>query len=120
MFQIKVIRKIKTPILCSKTFFRKSFGLWENIENYRGDEEATDDNIIRRMHFACWINKSTDTRWAYLIVTAFPRQPCFFEGASVLRHTCIAFLVEVWTVKMYLSYTKWRIAMCSSEIDIIF
>jgi hypothetical protein len=32
MFQAKFIQKIKTHILCSITFFRKSFRLWDNVE----------------------------------------------------------------------------------------
>jgi hypothetical protein len=37
-------------------------------------KEATDDNIIRHMRFACWITKATDTRPEYVILIAFPRQ----------------------------------------------
>jgi len=33
MFQIKVVEKIKTHILCSVTFFQKSCFLWDNVEN---------------------------------------------------------------------------------------
>jgi hypothetical protein len=29
--------------------------------------QATYDNIIRRMRFACWITKATDTQYAILI-----------------------------------------------------
>jgi len=32
MFQTKVVEKIKTHILCSVTFFRKSCRLWDNVE----------------------------------------------------------------------------------------
>jgi len=31
-FQTKVVEKIKTHILCSVTFFQKSYRLWENVE----------------------------------------------------------------------------------------
>jgi len=31
MFQTKVLEKIKTQVLCSVTFFRKSCRLWENV-----------------------------------------------------------------------------------------
>jgi len=30
------------------------------VEKYGGTRQATDDNIIRRMRFACWIIKATD------------------------------------------------------------
>jgi len=32
MFQTKGVEKIKTHILCSVTFFRKSCRLWDNVE----------------------------------------------------------------------------------------
>ena len=32
---------------------------YERLEKCGGAREATDDNIIRRMRFACWITKAT-------------------------------------------------------------
>jgi len=32
MFQTKFVQKIKTHILCSVMFFRKSYHLWDNVE----------------------------------------------------------------------------------------
>jgi len=32
------------------------------VEEYGRTRQATDDNIIRRTRFACWITKATDTR----------------------------------------------------------
>jgi hypothetical protein len=61
MFQTKVVEKIKTHILCSIKFFRKSCRLWDNVEKYGTARQATDDNIIRRMRFECRITKATDT-----------------------------------------------------------
>jgi hypothetical protein len=43
-------------------FFWKSCRLWDNVEKYFRTGQATDDNIIRRMRFACWITKATDTQ----------------------------------------------------------
>ena len=34
MFKIRFVEKIKTRILCSVTFFRKSCRLWHNVEKY--------------------------------------------------------------------------------------
>jgi len=31
------------------------------------------DNTVGRMRFACWINKTTNTKSEYVILTAFPR-----------------------------------------------
>ena len=36
--------------------------------------QATDDNIIGRMRFACRITKATDTQSEYVIIIAFPWQ----------------------------------------------
>jgi hypothetical protein len=61
MFQTKVVEKDKTHILCSITFSRKSCRLWYNVGEYGTARQATDDNIIQHMRFACWITKATDT-----------------------------------------------------------
>ena len=55
------------------------------MEKYYRARQTTDDSIIWRMRFACWINKATDTRSEYVIFIAFPRQQWFHERASVLR-----------------------------------
>jgi hypothetical protein len=44
-----------------KKFFEKLFLLWDNVKKYGTARQAKDDNIIRRMRFACWITKATDT-----------------------------------------------------------
>ena len=59
MFQIKVVKKIKTHILCSITFFRKSRRLWDNVEKYGGARGATNYVTIWRIRVACWISKVT-------------------------------------------------------------
>ena len=43
-------------------FFRKSCRLWDNDEKCGGAREAADDNITRRMRFACWVSKATRER----------------------------------------------------------
>jgi hypothetical protein len=70
-------------------FFRESLHLRDNEEKYGTARQATDDNIIglRRMRFACWITKATDTHSEYVILIAFPRQEWFRERASMLRYT---------------------------------
>jgi hypothetical protein len=44
----KVVKKIKTHILCSIPFFRKSCRLWDNEEKHDRAWEATDERIIER------------------------------------------------------------------------
>jgi hypothetical protein len=48
--------------------------------------------MIRRMHFACWITKATDTHSEYVILIAFPRQKWLRERASMVRYAYIACL----------------------------
>jgi len=45
MFGNKLVEKIKTHVLCSVTFFRKSCRLWDNVEKYCRAGQATDDKI---------------------------------------------------------------------------
>jgi hypothetical protein len=59
MFQAKIVNKIETHILCSITFLsRKSCHLRDNVEKYDRAGQATNDNVIRRKRFACWITKA--------------------------------------------------------------
>jgi hypothetical protein len=78
----KIAEKIKIRILCSRTAFGKPFRLWDNVEKYGRARQATDDNIIGRMRFLCWINKATDTQSKYVMLIAFPRQQWLRESAS--------------------------------------
>ena len=52
------------------------------MENYVRARQAVDDN--RRMRFACWKTKATDTHSEYVILSAFPLQKWFRESAYVL------------------------------------
>ena len=47
--------------------------------------QDTDDNIIRRMRFACWMSTATGTHLEYVILIPFPRQQWERERASLLR-----------------------------------
>jgi hypothetical protein len=93
MFETKVVEKIKARFMFSNFFSRKSCRLWDNVEKYGTARQATDDNIIRRMRFTCWITTATDTHSEYVILIAFPQQQWLRERASVLRYTYIACLV---------------------------
>ena len=53
----KICREKQTHLLWSVTFFRKLFRLWD-MKRYFWPRQATDDNIIRRMRFACRITKA--------------------------------------------------------------
>jgi len=44
MLQTKAVEKIKTHILCSIIFFRKSYRLWDNVEKCGRAKQTTDNN----------------------------------------------------------------------------
>jgi hypothetical protein len=59
MFQIKIVKNIKTLILCSVAFFENRAVYekkWKNIVE-RGKPQMT----IWRTRIACWIPKATNT-----------------------------------------------------------
>jgi hypothetical protein len=92
----KDVEKIKTHFVFSNIFPpRKSCCLWDNIEKYSTARQVTDDNIIWRVRFACWIPKATNTHSQYVILIAFPRKQWLRERAWILRYTYIACLVEL-------------------------
>jgi hypothetical protein len=83
-------------------FFPKIVPFMRYVEKYGTARQATDDNIIRRMRFACWITKATDTHSEYVILIAFPQQQWLRERASLLRYRYISCLVLITSVNKFL------------------
>ena len=97
MFQTEVVEKIKTHILCSSaTFFWKLCHLWDKVERYGRARQATDDNIIWHMSFACWITKSTDTHSEYVILIAFYSNSGFVIVSQCYICMYSAFFLRLW------------------------
>ena len=119
MFWTEVVEKMKTHILCSITFFRKSHRIWYNVKYVVETGRATNDVTIWRIRVACSISKAIctygrahahDPRYPhahthartrkhahtdqYVILIAFPQQQFIRERASMLRYTYIACLVS--------------------------
>ena len=70
---ILVVEKIKTHFMFNH-FFPENSVVYEIIWiKYGRDRQATDDNIMQRICFACCIIMATDTHSEYVILTAFPR-----------------------------------------------
>jgi len=44
------------------------------VEKYGTARKATDESIIRRMRFSCFITEDTNTHSDYVTPIAFPRQ----------------------------------------------
>jgi hypothetical protein len=80
----KSCRETQNTHFTFSNFFRKSCRLLDNVEKYGTARQATDGNIIRRMRFACWITKATNTHTEYVILIAFPRQQWLRERALIL------------------------------------
>jgi hypothetical protein len=76
-----------THYIFNNFFLKKSCCLWDNVEKYGRTTQATDGNIIRRLRFACWITKSTDTHSECVILTAFTLQQWLRQSASILRYS---------------------------------
>ena len=64
------------------------------MEKYGGAGQATDDNNILCMRFACWVRMTTDTHSEYVIYINFPLRHWLSERASILRYMYTAFLVD--------------------------
>jgi len=92
-----VAEKIKTHILCSTTFCRRSCRLWDNVGKnivQPGGPQMT----IWRMRIACWIYKATNTHSECVILIAFPLQQRLNKRASMLRNAdclsvCLAYFM---------------------------
>jgi hypothetical protein len=63
------------------------------VEKFGRAGQATDDSITRRIRFASWISKATNTDSEYVTLIAFPWQQRLRERVSVLRYAYIASLV---------------------------
>jgi len=57
------------------------------VEKYCIAGQATDDSIIRRMCFACWMTKAKNTHSEYVILVVGTRQKWLREHAKLLRYT---------------------------------
>ena len=56
--------------------------------------QATDDNIVRCMRFACWICEATDSFRKFNIYSSSTSN-YLRKCAAVLRHTYIVYLVNI-------------------------
>jgi len=70
----KSCRRNENTCFIFNNSFLKSFLFWVNVKKFGRNRQATDDNIIWRMCFACWMTKARDTHSEYVILIAFPRQ----------------------------------------------
>jgi hypothetical protein len=67
MLQTNLVEKIITHFMLNRAVYEI---MYENGTT----RQPTDDNKIRRMRFACWITKATNTHSENVILIAFPAQ----------------------------------------------
>jgi len=48
-----IVEKVKTHVICSTLFFRKSYRLWDNVEKPCRKGQATDDTMV---HAHCMLD----------------------------------------------------------------
>jgi hypothetical protein len=118
MFRTNVAEKIKTHILCSKTFFffeNHAFHAktWKYIVE-RGRPQMT----IQRMRIAWCIPNTTNTPSEYIILIASPLQQSLHERASVLGDTYIACYVITTVTHQDDSADSW-VSVCSACEQIV-
>lgn len=56
--------------------------MWKTISRVG---KATDDNIIRRTSFKCWINTAADTHPEHVMLIVFPPEQWLCERAAMLQ-----------------------------------
>jgi hypothetical protein len=96
----KSCSEIRTPHFMFNNFFpRKSCRLWYNVEKHGRAGQVTDGNIIRRVHFARWKTKATNTHTECVILIALRRQQWFTNASQcyvipILPVLCFSILIN--------------------------
>jgi hypothetical protein len=93
-----------TRFVFSNFFLKIVRYLWDNVEKYCRARQATVDDIVWGMCFACCITKATDKHSKYVIFIALLRHRWLLECASLLGLDvhCLCCLTLVW-------HGKWEI-----------
>ena len=71
MFRTKLYKNLKTLFVFINVFFSENRNVYEIMLKNIIAPDVTDDNIVRHMRFAWWINKATDTHSEYVTIIAF-------------------------------------------------
>jgi hypothetical protein len=73
--------------------FHKLYHMRDTVHKYDTPRQTTVYNVIRCMHFACWISKAVDTHPEYVIRIAFSLQQWLCKHTSLLCYMFIACLL---------------------------
>ena len=124
---IQFVEKIKTHILYSVTFFRKSCCLWDSAEKRGRAREAASDNTVWRICVACWISKASRAQ-----THVHPYSPghrlthctemcntyCFTTATIVIRTRLIVTLYVHWHVlflQILITHAQCSTVTCYSD-----
>jgi hypothetical protein len=104
MFQTKIVEKIKTHILCSVTFFRYSWHLWDNVKNIYIVEGGKPQMKIRRTRTVWWISKAK-----YIHTLRLCNTHCF-STITMFARTCFSVTLHVhWLSCLIRPTTEWTL-----------
>ena len=94
ILETKCVQKIETDIFRFINRFSENLAVYEIIwKKYGASSQATENNIIWRLRFACWITEATDRHLEWVIRIVFTWQQWVCERASMLRRTYITCIV---------------------------
>jgi hypothetical protein len=124
IFVTKVVEKIKTHVLCSVPFYRKSSHLGDNVEKYGGGRVATNDNTLWRMLVECLISKAAHARKnARSYTTNAHRAVCnsffFFHDKNCLSKSLQYYVVATFPV-LYSLKTRRIITYIQQNLQLVF
>jgi len=98
-------RENKNTCFRFKNFLPENINFYKiTCKTYSTNREATDDNKIRRIRFAWWISKATDSHTEYVTLIAFQRQQWL-----LWTRLCVMFIR-----KFSVLYCKIRRIKCTS------
>jgi len=87
-----VTENIKTPIFCSINFFRTSYRLWDNVEEYDTTRQATNYSMIWRKRFACWLTQVIKIHTEYVLLLLFLNN-CYASATEFYVYAFVDYLV---------------------------
>ena len=86
------------------------------MEKHGRTRQATDDNIVQRMRFACWIKKATDILSEYVILIVFPWHNIYAKAPYSYYYTYTLCLV---IINLCVVYSKHCAFKCELTFTII-
>jgi len=112
-FHTKIVENIKTHILCSVTFFRKSYRLQDNVEKYRTEPDRPQMTIWRMRIAYVRLHLHTQNMYTY-----------YFQGKIVCMHVPQYYVIRALPVFFrndlalyHMMYRAQRSGVCASWLD---